>query len=159
LDRVLNVLLFAVLSAVVWFSESDTFVDVQVAVPDVSLPAVNVSVPKSDAPVVNVTLPDITFPAGVPTTVVVEPAPVLPAEVVYRDRTVEVERVVKVPACLDYTDLPYFDLANALSVAFPGAEWSLSGSHIGGLTWLSDSPQPDMTAIIGGWLTALTASC
>jgi hypothetical protein len=113
---------------------------------------VNVTVPEQPAPVVNVTVPK-----SEASTVIVEPAPVFPAEVVYRDR--EVERIVKVPACLDYTNLPYFDLANALTRAFPGAQWSLNGSYYGGLVWLDDSPQPDMTAIIGGWLTSLSEDC
>jgi len=89
----------------------------------------------------------------------VEPAAAPEPTIIYEDRTVEVEKIVEVPACLDYTDLPYFDLANALSVAFPGAEWSLNGSYYNGLTWHSDSPQPDMTAIIGGWLTHLEQDC
>ena len=115
---------------------------------------VNVTVPEQPAPVIN-----LTVPKSEPSTVIVEPAPVLPAEVIYRDRDVERIVTVEVPACLDYSDLPYFDLANALSAAFPGAQWSLNGSHYDGLVWLDDSPQPDMTAIIGGWLTHLTKSC
>jgi hypothetical protein len=94
-----------------------------------------------------------------PVTVIVEPAPVLPAQVIYEDRTVEVERIVEVRTCLDFAELPYFDLANALSVAFPGASWSLSGSHYPGLTWHDDSPKPDMTAIIAGWLAFLESRC
>jgi hypothetical protein len=130
---------------------------VNLSVPE-SQPNVNIELPETPAPVVNV---DVALPEGLtqPTTVVVEPAPILPAEVVYQDRTVEVERIVEVPACLDYADLPYFDLANALTVAFPGEPWSLNGSHYNGLVWHGETPQPDMTAIIGGWLTHLTESC
>ena len=128
---------------------------------------------QQDPPVVNITHepPAITvevqpsvvnIPPAVPNdplTVIVEPAPVLPPKVVYEDRVVEVERVIEVPSCLDYGNLPHFDLANALSRAFPGAQWSLSGSHYPGLNWLDASPKPDMTAIIGGWLTHLAEGC
>ena len=141
-------------------------IEVAVSLTDLPPAVVNVSVPEPaavefpelPAPIVNV---DVTLPEGLtqPSTVIVEPAPVLPAEIVYQDRTVEVERIVEVPACLDYSDLPHFDLANALTAAFPGALWSLNGSHYSGLTWRDDSPQPDMTAIIGGWLTHLSADC
>jgi hypothetical protein len=115
---------------------------------------VNIELPETPAPVVNVDLP--AFPDL--------PAPIVNVEsqepqVIYQDREVEVERIVEVPACLDYADLPYFDLANALTVAFPGEPWSLSGSHYNGLVWHGETPQPDMTAIIGGWLTHLTESC
>jgi hypothetical protein len=130
---------------------------VNVSVPE-QTPIVNIELPETPAPVVNV---DVALPEGLtqPTTVVVEPAPILPAEVIYQDRTVEVERIVEVASCLDYGDLPYFDLANALTRAFPGTLWSLNGSHYNGLTWLDDSPQPDMTAIIGGWLAHLAQDC
>ena len=141
-------------------------IEVQVSLTDLPPAIVNVSVPEPaaiqfpdlPAPVVNV---DVAIPKGASetTTVIVEPAPILPAEVIYKDRTVEVERIVEVPSCLDYGDLPYFDLANALSRAFPGAQWSLSGSHYNGLVWHDASPQPDMTAIIGGWLTHLSQDC
>ena len=95
-----------------------------------------------------------------PVTIVVEPAPILPAEVVYKDRTVEVERIVEIPSCLDYAALPHFDLANALSRAFPGAQWGLSGSHYPGLDWTDPViPKPDMTQIIGGWLAWLAEGC
>ena len=139
-------------------------IEVQVSLTDMPPAVVNVSVPEPaaiefpeiPAPVVNV---DVAFPESEPTTVIVEPAPILPAEVIYQDRTVEVERIVEVPSCLDYADLPHFDLANALTAAFPGALWGLNGSHYNGLTWRDDSPQPDMTQIIGGWLTHLSADC
>jgi hypothetical protein len=95
-----------------------------------------------------------------PTTVIVEPAPVLPAQIIYEDRVVEVERIVEIPSCLDYSQLPHFDLANALSRAFPGAQWGLSGSHYPGLDWTDPViPKPDMTAIIGGWLAYLSEDC
>jgi hypothetical protein len=119
-------------------------------------PNVNVTLPELAAPIVNVTMPE---GAVQPTTVIVEPATVGPAQVIYQDRTVEVERIVEVASCLDYADLPYFDLANALTHAFPGAQWSLNGSHYNGLVWLDESPMPDMTAIIGGWLAWLTEAC
>ena len=141
-------------------------IDVVVSLTDLPPAVVHVSVPEPaaiefpelPAPVVNV---DVAIPDAPrePTTVIVEPAPVLPAEIVYKDRTVEVERIVEVPSCLDYTALPHFDLANALTAAFPGALWGLNGSHYNGLTWRDDSPQPDMTAIIGGWLAHLSEGC
>ena len=139
-------------------------IDVIVSLTDLPPAVVNVSVPEPAAiefpelptPVVNV---DVAFPESEPTTVIVEPAPVLPAEVIYQDRTVEVERIVEVPSCLDYRELPHFDLANALTAAFPGAQWSLSGSHYNGLVWHDDSPMPDMTDIIGGWLAHLSEGC
>jgi hypothetical protein len=115
---------------------------------------VNITIAEQPAPVIN-----LTVPKSEPSTVIVEPAPVLPAQVIYEDRTVEVERIVEVRTCLDFAELPYFDLANALSVAFPGAQWSLNGSHYPGLVWLDDSPQPDMTAIIAGWLLYLESGC
>jgi len=121
---------------------------------------VNVEPPvvQLEPPVVNV---EITVPNAQlePTTVIVEPAPVLPAEIIYEDRVVEVERIVEIPSCLDYSDLPYFDLANALTQAFPGALWSLNGSHYPGLVWHDDSEMPDMSAIIGGWLAHLSKDC
>jgi hypothetical protein len=120
-------------------------------------PNVNVTLPELPAPIVNVTMPE---GAAQPTTVIVEPAPVLPAEVIYQDRTVEVERIVEVPSCLDYASLPHFDLANALSRAFPGAQWGLSGSHYPGLDWTDPViPKPDMTQIIAGWLSWLAEGC
>jgi hypothetical protein len=128
---------------------------VNVSVPE-HTPTVNIELPETPAPVINV---DVAFPESQPTTVVVEPAPILPAEVIYQDRTVEVERIVEVASCLDYASLPYFDLANALTRAFPGAQWSLNGSHYNGLVWHDDSPMPDMTAIIGGWLAWLAEGC
>ena len=98
-----------------------------------------------------------------PAPVVVEPSePVIVERIVERDgpeRVVEVERIVEVPSCLDYADLPHFDLANALTAAFPGALWGLNGSHYNGLTWRDESPKPDMTAIIGGWLAFLSEDC
>lgn len=141
-------------------------IEVVVSLTDLPPAIVNVSVPEPaavefpeiPAPVVNV---DLTLPEGLtqPSTVIVEPAPVLPAEIIYQDRTVEVERIVEVPACLDYSDLPHFDLANALTAAFPGAQWSLSGSHYPGLNWRDESPKPDMGQIIGGWLQHLSERC
>ena len=143
-------------------------IEVTVSLTDLPPATVNVSVPEQAAPVIefpDIPAPivnvDVAMPEGQrePTTVIVEPAPVLPAEIIYQDREIEVERIVEVPACLDYSDLPYFDLANALTVAFPGEPWSLSGSHYNGLVWHGETPQPDMTAIIGGWLAHLSDSC
>jgi hypothetical protein len=134
-------------------------IEVSLSLTDLPAPIVNLSVPESQ-PNVNITVPE----TRAPVVNLDMPAPIVNVEsqepqVIYQDRTVEVERIVEVPACLDYADLPYFDLANALSVAFPGEPWSLNGSHYNGLVWYGETPQPDMTAIIGGWLTHLTESC
>ena len=143
----------------------------QPVIADLVPPELPTIVIEQEPPVVNITHepPDILIEvqpsvvnlppsvANEPVTVVVEPAPVLPAEIVYQDR--EVERLVEVRTCLNFAELPYFDLANALTVAFPGEPWSLSGSHYNGLVWHGETPQPDMTAIIGGWLAHLEAAC
>lgn len=133
---------------------SESVVHVEILVPEQPAPIANVEIliPEQPAPVVHV---DVA--ASEPSTIIVEPAPVLPAEIIYEDR--EVERIVEVPSCLDYAQLPHFDLANALVAAFPGAQWSLSGSHYPGLVWRDEQPQPDMTQIIGGWLAHLAADC
>ena len=139
-------------------------IEVIVSLTDLPPAVVNVSVPEAPAivfpelpaPVVNITADKRPTET---TTVIVEPAPILPAEVIYKDRTVEVERIVEVRTCLDYVDLPYFDLANALSVAFPGAQWSLSGSYWNGLVWHDSSPQPSFEQVLGGWLTHLEQDC
>ena len=128
---------------------------VNLSVPETQ-PDVNITLPETPAPVVNVDLP--AFP-DLPAPIVNVEVESQEPQVIYQDREVEVERIVEVPACLDYANLPYFDLANALTAAFPGEPWSLSGSHYPGLVWHGDSPMPDMTAIIGGWLAHLSESC
>ncbi len=141
-------------------------IEVVVTLTDQPAPIVNVRVPEQAAP--TITLPDFDIPAPVvnvqipqtePPVIVVEPSTTPPPQVIYEDRTVEVERIVEVPACLNYADLPHFDLANALTAGFPGAQWGLSGSHYNGLKWYDDSPMPDMTDIIGAWLTHLESDC
>jgi len=127
-------------------------IEVTLSLTDLPTPIVNVTVPEQEAPAI--TFPDIPAPI-----VNVEQAPTPEPQIIYEDREVEVERIVEVRTCLDFADLPYFDLANALTVAFPGEPWSLSGSHYNGLTWHGESPQPDMTAIIGGWLAHLEQDC
>ncbi len=130
--------------------------ELQLSLTDLQPAVVNIT---QDPAVVEVTVvnPAPSVRNGEPATVVVQPAPVLPPEIVYRDRPVD--RIVEVRTCLDFTELPYFDLANALSVALPGAQWSLNGSYYNGLVWLDPSPQPDMAAIIGGWLRHLEEGC
>lgn len=133
---------------------------VNVTVPEQAAPTVNVTVPEQPAPIVNVDAPIIPPFPDIPAPVVnVEQAATPEPQVVYQDREVEVERIVEVPSCLDYAELPYFDLANALTVAFPGEPWSLNGSHYPGLTWHGEGDKPDMTAIIAGWLTHLESEC
>jgi hypothetical protein len=133
---------------------------VNVEFPELVAPVVNVT---QEPPVVNVeVLPAVVNVAPPvvsrdPVTVVVEPAPVLPPQTVYRDRVVET--VVEVRSCLDYGMLPEFDLSNALSVGFPDAQWSQNGPHYSGLQWLDDSPQPTFTQIIGAWLSHLAEVC
>jgi len=145
-------------------------IEVVVSLTDLPPAIVNVSVPEHAAainlselapPIVNVEVNVPDRPSATEaTTIIVEPAPILPAEIRYQDRTIEVERIVEVPSCLDYASLPHFDLANALSRAFPGAQWGLSGSHYPGLDWTDPViPKPDMTAIIGGWLASLAEGC
>lgn len=124
---------------------------VNVTTPEQEAPVYNF--PEQPAPVVNVEMPELPAPIVNVDVAASEP------QVIYEDREVEVERIVEVPACLDYTDLPYFDLANALTAGFPGEPWSLSGSHYNGLVWHGETPQPDMTLIIGRWLTHLSESC
>jgi hypothetical protein len=165
LELVKNVGLIAAVAAIALLAPARTQPATEVTVKLSDLPPVVVNLTTETAPV-NVTIPEqpapvinLTVPKSEPSTVIVEPAPVLPAQVIYEDRTVEVERIVEVRTCLDFTELPYFDLANALSVAFPGAQWSLNGSYYPGLVWLDDSPQPDMTAIIAGWLQHLESGC
>ena len=133
-------------------------ISVSVEFPQLDIPAPVVTITHEPA-IINVDIQTPTGDPGKDVTVVVEPAPIPPAEVVYRDRTVEVERIVEVRACLDYANLPYFDLANALSVAFPGAQWSLNGSYWNGLVWLDESPQPTFQQVLGGWLTHLERDC
>lgn len=118
-------------------------------------PIVNVEIiaPAQEPAVVNV---QVDVPEQVPSIVNVEPSA---PQIIYEDREVERIVTVEVPSCLDYTALPYFDLANALTVAFPGEPWSLSGSHYPGLVWHGESPMPEMGEIIGGWLTSLAESC
>ena len=128
---------------------------ITVNLPELPAPIVNLTV-EPEAPIVQVTVDPPAFPILEPATIVVQPAPIPAAEIVYQDRTVEVERIVEVPSCLDYGNLPHFDLANALTAAFPGTLWGISD---GKLTWNDDSPEPDMSAIIGGWLTYLAKDC
>jgi hypothetical protein len=82
-----------------------------------------------------------------------------PTVTVYEDREVIVDRIVEVPACIDFDNLPYFDLANAVSVTRPGEGWSLSGDYYNGLNWLADTPKPTFTEILGGWLANLEEAC
>ena len=124
--------------------------------------------PEMPAPVVNVNVPDFPdMPKG--SNVTVQPAePVVvekrvdvpgPTVTVYEDREVVVDRIVEVPACIDFDELPYFDLANAVSVTRPGEGWSLSGDYYNGLNWLADTPKPTFTEILGGWLSHLEGQC
>ncbi|HEY7822897.1 MAG TPA: hypothetical protein VIG24_08700 [Acidimicrobiia bacterium] len=166
MDRILRVSLIAAVAVIALLipnrAASQTeppVIEVTLSLVDLPTPIVNVTVPEQApivlpeqaAPVVNVTIPDL--PAPIVNVEQAEP------QVIYQDREVEVERIVEVRTCLDFAELPYFDLANALSVAFPGEPWSLSGSHYPGLVWHGTSPQPDMTAIIAGWLAHLESEC
>ena len=129
-----------------------------ITVPQQDAPTVNVTVPEQPAPVVNVDAPAIPAFPDIPAPIVnVEQAAAPEPEVIYEE--VEVEKVVEVRTCLNWDELPYFDLANALTVAFPGEPWSLNGSHYDGLTWHGEGDKPDMTAIIAGWLAHLEEGC
>jgi hypothetical protein len=127
---------------------------------------IEVDFPESAPAVVNMSTPE--FPAfpevKVPVVTVKPGEPVvtekqIPGPVVFQDREVTVERVVEVPSCLNYAELPYFDLANAVSVTRPGESWSLSGDYYNGLAWLDSTPKPSFSEIVGGWLRHLESQC
>jgi hypothetical protein len=123
--------------------------------------------PSMPAPVVNVDVPAFSSVQG--SNVTVKPAePVVvekrvdvagPVSTVYEDRELIVERIVEVHACLDYSALPYFDLANAISVTRPGEAWSLSGDYYSGLVWHEETSKPSFDEILGGWLLHLERQC
>jgi hypothetical protein len=126
--------------------------------------------PEMPAPVVNVDVPEFPeLPTVKPSTVTVQPAePVIvekqvdvpgPTRTVYEEVEVEVERIVEVPACIDFEDLPYFDLPNAISVTRPGEAWSLSGDYYNGLTWSDSTTKPTFSEIVGGWLSHQEEQC
>ena len=125
--------------------------------------------PEMPAPVVSVEAPSIVFPETKPSVVNVSPAePVVteklvdspgPERVVFQDREVIVEQVVEVRTCLDFDELPSWDLARAVSAARPGESWSLSGDYYPGLNWLDSTPKPSEGEIIAGWLKSLEALC
>ena len=125
--------------------------------------------PDMPAPVVTVEAPSLMFPEGAPVVLNVKPAePVVteklvnvpgPTTTVFQDREVIVEQVVEVRTCLDFDELPSWDLARAVSMARPGESWSLSGDYYPGLNWLDSTPKPSEGEIIAGWLKALEAEC
>lgn len=126
--------------------------------------------PEIPAPVVNVEVPEFPeLPTVKASTVTVQPAePVIvekrvdvpgPVRTVYEEVEVEVERIVEVPACIDFDALPYFDLANAVSVTRPGEAWSLSGDYYNGLSWSDSTTKPTFSEIVGGWLAHLESQC
>jgi hypothetical protein len=125
--------------------------------------------PEIPAPVISLESSTIQADLPPPTTVNVAPAePIMteklvtipgPTITVYEDRELIVERVVEVRTCLDFDELPSWDLARAVSMARPGESWSLSGDYYPGLNWLHDTPKPSEGEIIAGWLKALEADC
>jgi hypothetical protein len=127
--------------------------------PEIPAPVINLEIPEpSSLP----ELPEMKAPIVTvnPTQpIITEKVVEVPGPTVYEDREVIVERIVEVPACLDYAALPYFDLANAISVTRPGESWSLSGDYYNGLNWLADTPKPTFTEIVGGWLMKLETEC
>lgn len=150
----------AVISAALLWPKTEpaTFV---IELTDLPAPIITIEAP-SPGPA-----PVIEFPEIKPPVINVSPsAPVVteklievPGPTVYEDREVEVEKIIEVPSCLDYSDLPYFDLASAVSVTRPGEGWSLSGDFYNGLNWLADTPKPTFNEILGGWLTNLEEDC
>lgn len=125
--------------------------------------------PEMPAPIVTVEAPVLELPEARPSVVNVaagEPVVVEkrvdvpgPERIVYEDREVIVEVPVEVRTCLDFDELPYFDLSRAISAARPGESWSLSGDYYPGLVWLDSTPKPTQTEIIAGWLKYLEAQC
>jgi hypothetical protein len=127
--------------------------------------------PDMPAPVVTLEAPNVSdeIVAGKPVTINVKPAvPVVteklvdvpgPERVVFQDREVVVERVVEVRTCLNFDELPSWDLSRAVSMARPGEAWSLSGDYYSGLVWMDVTPMPSQDEIIAGWLKALEAEC
>ena len=43
------------------------------------------------------------------------------------------------------------DIAQVLTRKYPGAEWTLNGDSIEGLTWLSDTPAPTEADLVALW--------
>jgi hypothetical protein len=136
---------------------------VTVNVPESPAPIVTVDVQPSDvtvqneAPVINFTPPALNIPAPV-VNVDVQPSPSGPVSVIVETPPAEVI-YVEVGSCLNYTDLPEFDLANALATGFPDADYMLSGPNYSSLQWRDNDPQPTMTDIIGRWLESLADDC
>ena len=134
---------------------------------------ITVEIPELPAPIVTVEATEMPafpeWPEIKAPVITVQPAePVIvekrvdvpgPTKTVYEDREVEVERIVEVPACIDFDDLPYFDLPNAISVTRPGEAWSLSGDYYNGLTWSDSTPKPTFSEIVGGWLAHQEEQC
>jgi hypothetical protein len=136
---------------------------VVVNVPQSPAPIVTVDVQPSDvnvqndAPVINFTPPALNIPAPV-VNVDVQPSPSGPVSVIVKTPPAKVI-YVEVGSCLNYTDLPEFDLANALAAGFPDADYTLNGPHYNNLQWRDNDPQPTMTDIIGRWLESLADDC
>ncbi|HEY7823216.1 MAG TPA: hypothetical protein VIG24_10295 [Acidimicrobiia bacterium] len=110
MDRFLRFGLIAAVAALALLiptrAASDTpppVIEIELSLTDLPAPVVNVRVPEQAAPVIE--FPELPAPVvnvdipegfGEPPTIIVEPSPVLPPEVVYRDVEVEVERIVEV---------------------------------------------------------------
>ena len=134
---------------------------------------ITVEIPELPAPIVTVEAAEFPefpqWPEYKPPIVNVQPAePVVvekrvdvpgPTRTVYEEVEVEVERIVEVRTCLNFDELPSWDLPRALTAARPGEAWSLSGDYYSGLVWSDSTPKPTQTEIIAGWLKSLEAEC
>jgi len=118
--------------------------------PTIPAPVVELTIPPSESTVVNVSPAE---PVIIEEEVEVEG----PTKTVFRDRQVEVEKLVEVRTCLVWSELPHYDLAKALSVTRPGEAWSLDGDSYAGLVWGDVTPKPTESELLGGWLADLEA--
>ena len=139
--------------------------------PKTEAPAIIIELSELPAPVISIEASEFpafpVYPETKPPIITVNPnQPIItekvievPGATVYEDRIVTVEKIVEVRTCLNFDELPSWDLARAVSMARPGESWSLSGDYYPGLNWLDSTPKPSEGEIIAGWLKALEKDC